>query len=193
VEGITGLLFLSLSIRFGWTAVGLIYAALGAGLILVSVVDARTMEIPNEVTLPGLGLGLLLSILFPALHGVSSRWEGWWASLLGVGAGAGVIIGIGMAGKWFFRRKLKAIGETEAIGGGDVRLMAMVGALIGAYKVLLVNLLLAPLLGTGVGIIMKVRYGRDLIPYGPFLAIGTLMAIFWGDRLLHGYLSAIRF
>ncbi len=95
--------------------------------------------------------------------------------------GGGFIWGIGLIGSWIFKR--------EAMGGGDIKLMAMVGALIGFEKVLLVNLLLAPLIGSIVGLFLKYRFGRDLIPYGPFLSLGTLLAVFWGDAMINGYFS----
>jgi leader peptidase (prepilin peptidase)/N-methyltransferase len=65
--------------------------------------------------------------------------------------------------------------------------MAMVGALIGAPKVLLVNLLVAALLGSAVGIFIKMRYRESVIPYGPFLALGTLASIFFGDAVIDWY------
>ncbi len=184
VELVTGLLFVGVAIRFGFTAQAAVYAALGASLILISVVDAREMIIPDEVTKPGLWVGIVLSFLVPFLHRTGNRWEGLLAGLLGAAVGAGFVYGIGVAGRVIFHRKLKAIGEEEAMGFGDVKLMGMVGALIGWQKVLLVNLFFAPLLGTVVGIISKLRYHKDLIPYGPFLSLGTLLVIFWGDQVL---------
>ncbi len=187
VELMTGLLFLGVWFRFGTTAMAAIYGVLGTSLILISGVDARSMWIPDQVTLPGLQLGVILSFFFPVLHGTSSRWGGLWQGVLGALAGTGVIFGMGALGKLLFRRKLKAIGEEEAVGGGDLKLMAMVGSFIGWAKVLLVCLLLAPLLGSMVGLVAKYRDGRDLIPYGPFLALGTILAIFWGNQMIQWY------
>lgn len=192
VEGLTGLLFLGLWLKFGWGAELAVYAVLGAGLIVVSVVDLRHMIIPDEITQPGLGIGVLLSSLFPALHGVNGRWEGFLASLLGALVGGGFVYAIGWVGKQVFRRKLKAIGEEEAMGFGDVKLMAFIGSWIGWQKVLLVNLFLAPLLGSVVGLVARFRYGKDLIPYGPFLALGTLIVIFWADGIVGWYRALLR-
>ncbi|MBI3333359.1 MAG: prepilin peptidase [Candidatus Omnitrophica bacterium] len=191
VELAAGLLFLGCLRRFGPTMSAMIYGSLGASLLLVSVVDAREMIIPDEVTLPGIRLGLIVSSFFPALHGASRWWEGLGRSLLGLAAGGGLILGMGLLGRWMFRRKLKAIGEEEAVGGGDVKLMAMVGSVIGAPKTLLIVLFLAPFLGSVVGIGMKLRSGRELIPYGPFLALGTVAAIFWGDSIVAWYRSLV--
>ena len=183
VELITALLFVAVLIRFGWTPRAAIYGALGAALILLSVVDVREMILPDEITLPGLQGGVILSFFFPALHGVSGRWESLAASVVGALAGAGFLWVVGTVGSWVFKR--------EAMGQGDVKLMAMVGSVIGGWKVTLVNFIIAPLLGSVVGGVLKLRYKIDLIPYGPFLAAGTFIVIFWGDGILHWYRSLI--
>ena len=151
----------------------------GAALIALSVIDWREMILPDEITLPGISLGVILSFYLPELHGELARWGGLWAAVVGALAGAGTLWVVGEAGKWMFRR--------EAMGLGDVKLMAMVGAFIGLWMVLLVNLVLAPVAGAIVGLVLKYRYGRDLIPFGPFLALGTLAAIFWGDAIWDWY------
>jgi len=183
VEGVTGLLFAALWFRFGPAALTLIYAVLGAALIVVSVIDAREMILPDEVTLPGLGLGLLVSCFFPALHGSRSGLQGLIQAGIGALAGGGFIWLMGVIGSWIFKK--------EAMGGGDVKLMAMVGSVVGIWKVFLVNLILAPLLGSVVGLLMKYRYDRDVIPYGPFLSLGTLLAIFWGDWVIAWYKASL--
>jgi leader peptidase (prepilin peptidase)/N-methyltransferase len=65
--------------------------------------------------------------------------------------------------------------------------MAMVGAVLGFQKTLLANLFLAPLAGAGVGLVLKLRYRRDLIPYGPFLSAGSLAALVWGEAIIGWY------
>ncbi len=189
VELATGTLFLGVVLRFGQSIEGFLYAILGAALIVVSVIDAREMIIPFEITKPGLVLGLVASFLFPSLHGVENHLAGLLSSFLGATVGGGLIFLMGWFGKKLFQRKLKSIGEEEAIGGGDFWLMAMIGAFIGWPKVLLVNLVLGPLVGSVVGIIARLRSGQALIPYGPFLSLGTLLAIFWGDPVIQWYRS----
>jgi len=187
VELMTGLLFAGMAARFGWSTPALVYAVLGAALILVSMIDLREMILPDEITLPGLSLGVVVSFFVPELHETAARWGGLLSGVAGALVGSGVIYGVGAAGTILFRRKLKSIGEEEAMGFGDVKLMAMVGAVIGVWKVLLVNLVLAPVLGAVVGLALKMRTGRDIIPFGPFLALGTLIAIFWGDSIIAWY------
>lgn len=183
VELATGILLAGVVWRFNLTAPALVYAVLGAALIVLAMVDLKEMILPDEMTLPGIAIGVILSFYVPELHGAASRWDGLWASVLGALVGAGTLWGIGVVGKWIFRK--------EAMGFGDVKLMAMVGSLIGTAKVLLVNFILAPIVGAVVGVILKVRYRRDLIPYGPFLALGTLAAVFWGSGIIDWYLGLL--
>ncbi len=73
------------------------------------------------------------------------------------------------------------------MGEGDIWLMAMVGSFLGWGKVLMVNFFLAPCLGSIIGVIVKYRTQKDLIPYGPFLVGGTMVTLFWGDKILGWY------
>ncbi len=187
VEAATGLWFLAVWLRWGLSPLTPIYAGLGAALILISAIDIREMVIPFEVTKPGLIAGLVLSALAPALHGTESRWIGFQRGLLGAAAGAAFVYGMASVGKRLFRKKLESIGEEEAVGGGDLWLMGMVGAFLGWGKVLLVLLFLGPMLGSVIGLWLKFRRGRDLIPYGPFLSVGSLAALFWGEAVINWY------
>ncbi len=181
VELATGLLFAALAARFQLSWAALIYAALGAALIVLTVIDLKEMILPDEITVPGIPIGIALSFLVPCLHLADSRWQGLMRGLAGAAVGAGVLLAIRTVGTWFFKK--------EAMGLGDVKLMAMVGAVIGPWKVLLVDFILAPVLGSVVGIVVLLRKRQALIPipYGPFLALGTLAAIFWGDGIIAWY------
>ncbi|MBI3323830.1 MAG: prepilin peptidase [Candidatus Omnitrophica bacterium] len=185
VELLTGLLLAAVLVRFGWTPLAAVYGLLGALLILLAFIDGRELILPDEITLPGVSLGAVLSYFLPQMHGVSNSWAGLWASAVGALAGSGVVWVIGVLGTWFFKR--------EAMGFGDVKLMAMVGAFIGWKQVLLVNFILAPFLGAAIGLILKFKYGRDVIPYGPFLGLGTLAAIFFGADLIGWYMGLLGF
>ncbi|MBI1953666.1 MAG: prepilin peptidase [Candidatus Omnitrophica bacterium] len=175
----TGLLLALLFLKFGFSAEFLVYAALAAALVVASGTDLREQIIPDQVTLPGLPIAVGLSFLVPSLHGVSSRWAGAGLSLAGAAAGGGFLWLIGAAGSRIFRR--------EAMGGGDVKLMAMVGAVLGFQKTILANLFLAPLAGSAVGLVLKLRYKKEVIPYGPFLSAGSLAALVWGEAIIGWY------
>ncbi len=185
IELATGLLFVAVFRRFGLTAEGVVYGALVGALIALTAIDAREMILPDEITLPGAVLGLAVSFLVPTLHGTTGRFDGLFLGFLGALAGGGLLWLIGLIGSWIFKK--------EAMGGGDVKMMAMVGAVIGWQKVLLVNLILAPLIGSAVGLVLKYRFGKELIPFGPFLSAGTIAAIFYGDAMVYRYFSLIGF
>jgi len=74
-------------------------------------------------------------------------------------------------------------GETESMGGGDVKLLAMIGAFLGWQKTLL-TFFLAPFFGLIIGIINLIVKKDHTIPYGPFLSIAALTAIFWADKII---------
>ena len=181
VELVTGLLFAAITARFQFSWAALVYCALAAALVVLTVIDLKEMILPDEITVPGIPIGIALSFLVPCLHLADSRWHGLAMGAAGAATGAGVLWVIRALGSWFFKK--------EAMGLGDVKLMAMVGALIGPWKVLLVDFILAPVLGSLVGIVIMARRREALIPipYGPFLALGTLAAIFWGDALIAWY------
>ncbi|MBI3323179.1 MAG: prepilin peptidase [Candidatus Omnitrophica bacterium] len=181
VELATGLLFAAIVARFQFSWAALVYAALGATLIVLTVIDLKEMILPDEITVPGIPIGIALSFLVPCLHLADSRLRGLAIGLAGAAAGAGVLLAIRSIGTWLFKK--------EAMGLGDVKLMAMVGALIGPWKVLLVDFILAPVLGSIVGIAVLLRQRKALIPipYGPFLALGTVAAIFWGNGIIAWY------
>ena len=184
VELATGVLFATCVAWFGPTALAAIYALLGSALIVLTVIDFREMILPDEITLPGISIGVNISFFVPQLHGVVSRWAGAWAAVAGALTGAGILAVIRWIGGRIFKR--------EAMGLGDLKLMAMVGAFIGVWKVILVDFWLGPLLGAVIGVALKLKYGREEIPFGPFLAAGTLVAIFWGDAIMAWYRQLIR-
>lgn len=180
-----GLLLTGVVAKFGWTMLALVNAVFLMELLLLAMIDLREMILPDEITLPGVSLGVVASYFVPALQEAISPWGGLWAAVIGALVGGGVIWLVGLLGGWLFKR--------EAMGFGDVKLMAMVGAFIGWPKVLLVNFILAPLLGAAVGVVLKFRYGRDIIPYGPFLTLGTLIVVFWGNDLIRWYSGLLGF
>ena len=109
-----------------------------------------------------------------------------WDSLKGIIAGGGIIYLTGVTFDLIYFKMLKrpAInGETESMGGGDVKLLAMIGAFMG-WKLALLTFFLAPFLGIVIGIMNLVTKKDHTMPYGPFLSIAALLALFWGNRLI---------
>ena len=91
-------------------------------------------------------------------------------------AGGGLIYAMGILGKALFKK--------EAMGGGDIKLMAMMGAFLG-WRLILLTFFLAPLLGSVVGIIVKIKNKGDIIPYGPHLSLAGIAALLWGEKIIN--------
>lgn len=175
VEVITALAFLVLFLSFGPSAKFFAYLVMVCGLIIATFVDFEIQEIPDEVSVGGLAAGLALSIAFPSILNETSRLGSFVNSFLGALAGGLTIYGMGMLGEFAFKK--------EAMGGGDVKLLAMIGAFLG-WKLTLLTFFVAPFFGSIVGIIVKIRDGKDIIPYGPYLSMAALFAVFFGEKVL---------
>jgi len=175
VETLTGILFALTVARFGVTLQAAFLLAFLAGLIVISFIDLDHQIIPNVITLPGIPLGLLTGLLFrdpPLLD-----------RLIGALAGAGFLYLVLFYGGVLYGQ--------EAMGEGDLNLIAMVGAFLG-WKAVIVTILVGCLVGSvlGLSLIALRRLGRrQHIPFGPFPSLGAVVALFWGDRLIAWYLG----
>ncbi len=172
VEIITGLLF----VLVVWlTPVGpLLVSRLILVAILVALfgIDLEHQILPNAITLPGIAIGLMFSLVAP---------PGWKDALLGAALGAGVLYGIAAA--------YYAVRREEGMGMGDVKMLAMVGAFLG-WKSVLVTLVLSSFSGAAIGmaLIAAQRGGMKLaLPFGTFLAVGAVAAMLAGDPLIAWY------
>ena len=168
VEAATAALFLGAGTRFGIGQEFAIAAILLAALVTITVIDLDHQIIPDAITLPGIVAGFLANVAAGRLS--------WTDSLLGIGLGGGVFFAIILA-------------SSGGMGGGDMKLGAMLGAFLG-WKLALVALFAAVILGglVAVAVLLSGRKGRkDLIPFGPFLALGGAAALFWGERWLTWY------
>jgi len=146
-----------------------------AGLVAITVIDLDHQIIPDVLSLPGIALGILFSL---APDGI-----GWAPSLLGVLLGGGVFLVIIVA-------STLVMGQA-GMGVGDVKLGAMLGAFLG-WKLALLSILLSVLLGGPLAatLLATGRKGRkDPIPFGPFLALGGLISLFWGEAVLAWYFA----
>lgn len=175
VEALTAAAFLILFIFFGSSAKFFAYAILVSGLIVATFVDFEIQEIPDEVSIGGLVIGLVLSAAFPSILNEGARLNGFLNSFFGALTGAAMIYAIGILGEFAFKK--------EAMGGGDVKLLAMIGSFIG-WKLTILTFFIAPAFGAVVGIILKIKDGKDTIPYGPYLSLAAIISIFWGEKIL---------
>jgi leader peptidase (prepilin peptidase)/N-methyltransferase len=172
VELITGVLFLLVA----WlTPVGPLLAArllLVVILVVLFGIDLHHQILPNVITLPGIVIGFLFSLVAP---------PGWLNSLIGILLGGGILYGI--AGAYYLVRR------EEGLGMGDVKMLAMIGAFLG-WKAVLVTLILSSFAGAlvGVGIIALTRGTMRLaLPFGTFLSLGALAAMIVGEPLVNWY------
>lgn len=169
VEVGTAALFLAVWWRFGLTAAALSAAIFAVIMVVVIFVDLEHQLIPNALTYPGLVVGLALAF-------TSGPREGLVRLAAAVGAGA-----------FFF---LIAVASRGGMGGGDIKLAAVMGVFLG-WPLIATALFISFMLGGVVGVVLLLlrRRGRkDPVPFGPFLAAGGLAALFWGNTLLQWYL-----
>ncbi|MFH1201859.1 MAG: prepilin peptidase [Candidatus Omnitrophota bacterium] len=175
VEALTACVFLILYKYFGLGAVFFIYLVFACGLIVASFIDIGHRIIPDEISLGGIVLGLLLSIMFTSLHNKATHLASGFSSLLGILIGGGIIYLTGIIGDFIFKK--------ESMGGGDVKLLGMIGAFLGWPQALL-SLCLASVYGSIVGVIVKIITKDSLIPFGPFLSLGALTSLFFYDKII---------
>ena len=174
IEGITALSSLFLFMKFGPSLSYFFYFAFVAALTVMTVIDLYHQIIPDVISLPGIGVGLLASLLIPQLT--------FRNSLIGILLGWGSLFLVATLYQWLFKR--------EGMGGGDVKLLAMIGAFLG-WKAVLLTILLSSLIGSITGILIMVVKGKDFkyaIPFGPFLSLAAVISLFYGENIIRWYL-----
>lgn len=168
MEGMTGVLFLLAYNLFGWSFQLIFVLFFISMLIMITVSDLYYQIIPDKILFPFFLLFILYFVVFPP--------QNWLVHLLGMGLG-------------FLVFYLVALLSRGGMGGGDIKLFAVAGFVLG-YPLLFVSILLATVTGSLFGIIlifMKKGKLKSGIPFGPFIAAGSLVAIFWGEKLLDWY------
>ena len=146
-----------------------------SALVVVTFIDLEHQIIPDSITLPGIVIGFVASFFIPQL--------GWVNSLIGIVAGGGSLLLIAYG--------YELVAKKEGMGGGDVKLLAMMGAFLG-WKAIIFIIFTASLIGSviGVGIMLAKKKDASLaIPFGPFLAGGAILYIFYGKKIIHWYLT----
>jgi len=182
VEFLTGALFFT----YYWQLVGFyqqptpgqvgfyaIHMAFVSALLAAAVIDFKHLIIPDEISVPGIVLGLAASFVFPQMHAGTLVWghphvSSLAESAIGALAGAAVVYAIGAAGKVAMRR--------EAMGFGDVKLMAMIGAFLG-WEMTIFVLFMSAVIALAYGLVQMAFTGSNKIPYGPFLSIAAALGL----------------
>lgn len=173
VEAVTAVGSLFLFLRYGVSLSYLFYFAFFSAMVVVTVIDLYHQIIPDVISLPGIAVGLLGALVIPEIT--------FWDSVIGFLLGGGSLFVVATGYQWLFKR--------EGMGGGDVKLLAMIGAFLG-WKAVILTILLSSLLGSVIGIGVMLVKGKDLkyaIPFGPFLAAGAVIALAWGQRIIRWY------
>lgn len=171
VEAVTALIWVAAAVRHGISWQGLGVAVFFTILLGIAITDFQTFIIPDEFTIGGAIAGVLLSA---APGGITLQ-----QSLLGLVIGFGFLYLAGLLGEWWLKK--------PAMGGGDVKMMAMVGAFLGPLGAVL-TVFLGALVGTLIFLPLTLR-SRRLVPFGIFLAVGAAVTEAWGDPLLAWYRS----
>lgn len=178
VEIISGLTALAVFMRFGISAEGAIYFAFVSALLIITFIDIDHRIIPDTISLPGIPAGFLLaSLLLPTVT--------YKASLVGILIGGGSLLAVA----WIYN----LITKKEGMGGGDIKLLAMIGAFTG-WKGVLFTIFVASATGTlaGIAVMLKTQKGMKLaVPFGPFLSIGAILYIFFGTELVSWYIDLL--
>lgn len=156
----------------------LVLYALVATLLVVTFIDIDHQIIPDVITYPGIVIGFLSSFVLESIT--------YKESLLGIVLGGGLLL---LVASGYY-----VVTKTEGMGGGDVKLLAMIGAFLG-WKAAIFTILVGSAIGTVLGIAMAIRTqgGRRLaVPFGPFLSLGALLFIFQGQKMMAWYMGLMR-
>ncbi len=158
---------------FGLNGIAVTYGLLYSALLVAAGTDLSHKIIPNALTFPGIILGLVCATTILPL--------GFLGSVLGVFVGGGILWVLAWASPYLFGK--------EGMGGGDIKLMAMIGAFLG-WKPALITIMIGSLLGSLVGVTLiavQLIKREEYIPFGPFLVCGALVALFFGQPILDWY------
>jgi leader peptidase (prepilin peptidase)/N-methyltransferase len=177
VEFLTGAFGIALYYTHGLTIDALIYFCFVAALIAITFIDLKHQIIPDKISLPAIPLGFAASFLLQGL--------GWLDSLVGIALGGGVLLAVAVG-------FALATGK-EGMGGGDIKLLAMIGAFLG-WKSIIFVLVASSLAGALIGsayLLAKSRDRGEPIPFGPFLALGAIGYLFFGEAAISFYIDTI--
>jgi len=175
VELITALLSLLLFMKFGPTFAFAVLFLFCSALVVITFIDLEHYIIPDVISLSGIVVGFVCSFFIPSL--------GWFNSLIGILVGGGSLFLVATLYQMFTGK--------EGMGGGDIKLLAMMGAFFG-WKAVPFIVFISSVAGSVIGLTLMVVQKKDAklaIPFGPFLALGALVYIFFGRQVLHWYFS----
>jgi leader peptidase (prepilin peptidase) / N-methyltransferase len=179
IEFLTGMVACACFIKFGLSIEAAVYFCFIAVLLVISFIDIDHQIVPDTISLPSIPIGLVASLILPSIH--------FLEAVIGMLIGGGILYLIA----WSYQ----IITGKEGMGGGDIKLLAMIGAFIG-WKGVLVDIFIASASGALVGVFLMLVAHKNMkyaVPFGPFLSMGAIVYIFWGPELIQWYYSGLTF
>jgi leader peptidase (prepilin peptidase)/N-methyltransferase len=193
-EALTAVISVLIYLKYDLSLQYAVYFAFAAALIVLAFIDADHRILPDPITLNGLWIGLLISLVIfipgPLVARVlqaagfsfpSDRLVSFASSVVGAIVGGGILWAVGEA---YFR-----VRGVEGMGFGDVKMMAMVGAFLGTPRTVF-TIMAGSLLGSVIGLVLMRFGGKDKeyeLPFGTFLSLGAIVALLYGDTLIDLY------
>ena len=177
IELLTGFFALILFIKFGFTLKTLFWFVFICVLLIISFIDIATQTIPDIISLPCIIMFSSSCFFIPEIS--------FKDTLIGIFTGGGILCFVALL--YYLVRK------EHGMGGGDIKLMAMIGAATG-FKGVLFTIFTGSILGTLLGIIIILKKNEDIkfkIPFGPFLSAGAITYIFFGKQLIYWYFNVL--
>lgn len=178
IELISGIFAVGVFLKYGLGLEALIYYVFIAALLVITFIDIDHQIIPDVISLPG------IPIFFAASFALSDIT--FVESILGILIGGGSL--------WIVAQLYYMLTRKEGMGGGDIKLLAMMGAIIG-WKGVLFTIFVASAIGTVAGMLVMIKTRKSMklkVPFGPFLAIGAIAYIFLGPQLIAWYFNLLR-
>lgn len=172
VELVTAAVFVAHYYVFGWTPLLAVRLVFASSLVALFAIDLEHHLLPDAITLPGIVAGLLASLFLP---------PGIRDALIGILAGGGVL--------WLIGEAYYRYAGEEGMGGGDVKMLAMIGAFLG-WQLVIVTLVFSSIAGAVIGLaVIAIRRGgmKYALPYGTFLSVAALVASLYGEQIVRWY------
>ncbi len=186
IELLTASLFLAVWLKYEFQWVAPIYWILIGGLIVSTFIDFEHYIIPNEITYGGVLVGLALSLLYPPLHEAETVGASLLRSFVGGLTGGAMLLVIAMVGEKIFKK--------EAMGMGDVKFIAGIGAFLG-WQAALFTIFASSVIGGAIGLLLVLTSKKgwgSRIPYGPYIALAALLWVFFGRELINWYFGFLQ-
>ena len=183
IELLTASLFLAVWLKYELSVFAFIYWILVGGLIVATFIDFEHYIIPDEITYGGIVVGIIASILFPPLHDAPTIWRSLVSSVVGGFTGGATLLLVALVGEKIFKK--------EAMGMGDVKFIAAMGAFLGwqaVFFIIFASSLVGGIVGVALVLGDKKGWGSRL-PYGPYLAFGALLWVFVGQSFMNWYIA----